>query len=132
MTRQKANEIIEAAEAPRIYEDLGKTIGALVDEKQKAYGDSFGKAGPIMKILYPSGISVDKLKDALVVVRIIDKLSRIATDKDALGESPFMDIAGYGLLGAGHGLIGIGADARGETHESNEQQPTDTSIRSDG
>ena len=98
MTRQKANEIIEAAE-PRTYEDLGKTIGALVDEKKKAYGDSFGRAGPIMKILYPSGISVDKFDDALVVVRIIDKLSRIATDKDALGESPFTDIAGYALLG---------------------------------
>ncbi len=112
------------------YKELGMRIGALVEEKQKAYGDSFGKAGPIMEILYPDGIRLDKLKDALVVVRIIDKLSRIATDKDALGESPFMDIAGYGLLGAGHALIGIGASTQDETHESNEQQPTDTPIRS--
>ncbi len=108
MTRQKANEIIEAAE-PRTYEDLGKTIGALVDEKKKAYGDSFGRAGPIMKILYPSGISVDKFDDALVVVRIIDKLSRIATDRDAFGEDPFCDIIGYGLL----------AVARREQNEKN-------------
>ncbi len=104
------------------YESLGKCIGVLVSEKQKAYGDSFGKSGPIMKILYPEGISLDKLNDALVVVRIIDKLSRIATDKDALGESPFMDIAGYGILGAR-------AAARGETHESNEQQSKNTPIR---
>jgi cell division protein FtsB len=26
-------------------------------------------------------------------------MMRIATDKDAFGESPFQDIAGYGLLG---------------------------------
>ncbi len=84
------------------YEELGKRIGALVTEKQKAYGDSFGRAGPIMKILYPSGISPDKLDDALVVVRILDKLSRIATHRDAFGESPFRDIAGYGILGAAH------------------------------
>jgi hypothetical protein len=30
----------------------------------------------------------------------LDKLFRIATARDALGESPYRDIAGYGLLGA--------------------------------
>ncbi len=115
------------------YESLGKKIGVLVDEKQKVYGDSFGRSGEIMKVLYPDGIKVEDYGDALAVIRIIDKLFRIATDKDALGESPFLDIAGYGLLGAGHGLIGIGAGARrGETHESNKQQPKDPLIRSDG
>ena len=82
------------------YESLGKHIGASVLAKQKAYGDSFGRAGPIMRILYPDGISPDKMDDALVVVRIIDKLSRIATHRDAFGEDPFRDIAGYGILGA--------------------------------
>jgi hypothetical protein len=82
------------------FEGLGAEIGRLVAEKQLAYGDSFGKAGQIMCILYPDGIPVEKIHDALAVVRIIDKLFRIATDKDALGESPYRDIAGYGLLGA--------------------------------
>ncbi len=36
----------------------------------------------------------------LALVRIFDKMKRIATQKDAFGESPFKDIAGYGLLGA--------------------------------
>ncbi len=35
----------------------------------------------------------------LAITRIIDKLFRIATKKDAFGESPFKDIAGYGILG---------------------------------
>ena len=82
------------------YEELGRRVGALVSEKQKAYGDSFGRSGAIMRVLYPNGISVEEFDDALAVIRIIDKLFRIATDRDALGESPFQDIAGYGLLGA--------------------------------
>ncbi len=82
------------------YIRLGAEIGDLVARKQTAYGDSFGQSGAIMKILYPNGISSDQLEDALAIVRILDKLFRIATDKDALGESPYRDIAGYGLLGA--------------------------------
>ena len=80
------------------YEELGQDIGKLVTKKQAAYGDSFGKSGDIMRILYPDGISIDKLDDALTVVRVVDKLFRIATDRDALGESPWQDIAGYSIL----------------------------------
>lgn len=82
------------------YTELGQQIGKLVEEKQAAYGNSFGKAGDILRILYPQGISHDQIDDALCIVRIVDKLFRIATDKDALGESPYRDIAGYGMLGA--------------------------------
>ena len=53
-----------------------------------------------MRMLYPDGIPPEQMTDALAIVRIIDKLFRIATKKDAFGESPFRDIAGYGLLGA--------------------------------
>jgi hypothetical protein len=81
------------------YEAKGLRLGELVDRKQESYGDSFHKSGEVMKILYPFGISHDQIPDALAVVRIIDKLFRIATEKDALGENPFKDIAGYGLLG---------------------------------
>lgn len=81
------------------YEDLARRTGALVDIKNKAYGDSFHKAGDFLKILYPDGIPPDKYIDALCIVRIFDKLMRIATKKDALGESPYGDIMGYALLG---------------------------------
>ena len=84
----------------RDYEKLGADIGRLVSEKQIAYGDSFGKAGEVVRILYPAGIPPEKLDDALTLVRVLDKLFRIATDRDALGESPWRDIAGYALLSA--------------------------------
>lgn len=80
------------------YSEVGLEVGTLVEAKQKAYGDSFGKSGAVMAILYPDGITTEKLDDALTVVRVLDKLFRIATDRDALGESPWRDVAGYALL----------------------------------
>jgi hypothetical protein len=83
-----------------VWERLGTEIGELVSRKQEAYGDSFGRSGNVLRTLYPEGIRPDQYDDALTVVRIVDKLFRIATAKDAFGESPYKDIAGYGLLGA--------------------------------
>lgn len=80
------------------YKSIGEQVGTLVQQKQAAYGDSFGKSGDIMRILYPDGISPGQMDDALAVTRMLDKLFRIATDRDAMGESPWRDIAGYALL----------------------------------
>jgi hypothetical protein len=85
--------------ANKTYEELGRSVGALVDTKNKAYGSAFDDAGNFLKLLYPDGIQPEQYGDALALVRIFDKMKRIATDKDALGESPYRDIAGYGLLG---------------------------------
>ena len=81
------------------FEKIGTDIGKLVDQKNAAYGSSFKKSEQILQVLYPEGIQPDQYTDMLAVVRIVDKLFRIATDKDAFGESPFKDIAGYGILG---------------------------------
>lgn len=82
------------------YESLGAEIGRLVETKQLAYGDSFGKAGRVLRELYPEGVKPEQYDDLLAITRIVDKLFRIATDRDALGESPYRDVVGYGLLGA--------------------------------
>jgi len=83
--------------------NLGTDIGELVAEKNRQYGDAFAKVGEIMRILYPDGVSPEKLTDALCVVRVLDKLCRIserrASAGDPGGEDPWRDIAGYGLLG---------------------------------
>lgn len=80
------------------YQELGLELGKLVEEKQEAYGDSFGKSGQVMRILYPDGIPSAQMDDALTVIRVVDKLFRVATKKDAFGESPWRDVVGYGLL----------------------------------
>ena len=83
----------------RRFEEIGKTIGALVEEKNIAYGDSFSRSQEIIKILYPDGVKPEQYTDMLAITRVIDKLFRIATKKDAFGESPWKDICGYSILG---------------------------------
>lgn len=83
----------------RSFLEIGTSIGSLVEEKNKAYGSSFEKSSEIIKILYPNGVQPDQYTDLLAITRLIDKLFRIASNKDAFGESPWQDIAGYAILG---------------------------------
>lgn len=79
------------------YVETGKQIGELVQIKNEMYGDAFNKSGEFLEILYPDGIRPDQYKDMLAVVRIFDKLMRIANGNQG-NENAFMDIAGYGIL----------------------------------
>ena len=81
------------------FTEIGIEVGKLVTIKNAAYCDSFAKCGEFLRLLYPDGIKVQQYCDALSMVRIFDKQMRIATKKDALGESPYRDIIGYGILG---------------------------------
>jgi hypothetical protein len=80
------------------YEKIGKKLGQLVDEKNAAYGDSFNRSLEVLNVFFPNGVSPDQYGYLLTMVRVIDKLFRIATRKDAFGENPWSDIAGYSLL----------------------------------
>lgn len=94
------NEIANILETEeQKYSKIGLEIGALVDEKNAAYGDSFTKAAEFLTILYPNGIPVNKYTDALCIVRIFDKLMRLASNKSYNNERPYADIAGYAILG---------------------------------
>jgi hypothetical protein len=81
------------------YRKIGADLGKLCAVKNTAYGSSYNKTGDILKVLYPNGVSPEQYTDMLAIARVLDKLFRIATDKDAFGESPWRDIAGYSILG---------------------------------
>jgi len=81
------------------YKFLGSEVGKLVEEKQLAYGDSFGRSGECLRQMFPDGIKKEQYGDLLTIARILDKLFRIASDPDAFSENPYQDIAGYALLG---------------------------------
>jgi hypothetical protein len=83
----------------RPFDDLARELGELVEAKNKAYGNSFHYTSSILSVLYPAGVSPSQYSDMLLLVRIIDKIFRVAAKKDAFGESPYQDIAGYALLG---------------------------------
>lgn len=93
-----ANEESVQYEAMGKYETLGREIGALVDVKNQQYGDAFHKTGKILAILYPEGVAPERYDDMLAVVRVLDKLFRVANGKQG-NEDPWQDIVGYGLLG---------------------------------
>lgn len=80
------------------FVDLGHEIGLLLREKNAAYGNSFEESEKVLKVLFPDGVPVEKYQDFLTITRIIDKLFRIATDKNAFSEDPWRDIAGYAIL----------------------------------
>lgn len=79
------------------YKELAEQIGNLVEEKNAAYGNSFDQAGEFLRLLYPNGIPPEAYGDMLCVVRIFDKLKRIATNKDAFGEDPKSDLLGLAI-----------------------------------
>ena len=87
------------------FEKIAAEIGSLVQEKNEAYGDSFGQSSRILEVLYPDGIRPDQFRDALAITRVIDKLFRLANKKDAFGESPWRDICGYAVLGVANDEI---------------------------
>jgi len=78
-----------------IYE-TGMAITNLVREKNSGYGNAANKTADILKILYPNGISTKDYHDALLLLRVLDKICRIANGQL---EDSWRDIAGYGILG---------------------------------
>lgn len=80
-------------------QEIATELGKLVEEKNKAYGNSFAVCGDFLKILYPMGVKPEDYTKMLLLVRIFDKQIRIATNSDSFNEDAWKDISGYGLLG---------------------------------
>lgn len=81
------------------FSEIGYDVGSLVSDKQRAYGDSFGRSGECLRQMFPDGIKTEQYDDLLTIARILDKLFRIANNPNAFDENPYQDIVGYGLLG---------------------------------
>lgn len=91
------------------YEAYASEIGSMLDVKQEAYGDSFGRSHRIFEELLREYkhdenyvIPKEMLPHLLTLTRMVDKLFRVVSNPkhDRMGESPYRDIAGYALLAA--------------------------------
>lgn len=78
--------------------ETGLAITSLVEEKNSAYGSAVNKTADILKILYPDGISIKDYHDALLVVRVLDKICRIGNSKIRGETSP---VTGFSESGGG-------------------------------
>lgn len=83
--------------------DLSRTcqnLGELLERKNKQYGAAFRTTAEILSILFPNGIPIHEYKNVLLITRVCDKLGRLASPhKNLEDESPWLDIAGYGVIG---------------------------------
>jgi hypothetical protein len=57
-------------------------------------------------------VKPEQYGDLLAITRVIDKLFRLATKKNAFGESPWRDICGYALLGIARDESDVSAEDR--------------------
>jgi len=81
-----------------LYEQLGARVGAVVDKKNLEYGDSINDTDGFLRVLFPCGIPIRAYKDVGLLVRIFDKMKRVAYGN--LGEeNAWKDLVGYALLG---------------------------------
>jgi hypothetical protein len=90
--------------AKESYTDLARNIGEMTDAKGTQYGNATEKVAEIIAILYPNGIPPFAYRNSLLIVRVLDKLCRLANQGedgvDKGGEDPWRDVAGYALIGA--------------------------------
>jgi hypothetical protein len=77
---------------------LGEEIGRMLANKNRKYGDSYARMAHVLPMFYPDGVPGDHLLDAVFILRIIDKLMRIASAQGDDEEDPVKDIAGYAIL----------------------------------
>lgn len=76
------------------YLKVATEIATLVYEKNAAYGDAINKTNEILSILYPDGSAHADQKTLLILIRVLDKICREATNHDV---ENWKDIAGYAL-----------------------------------
>lgn len=81
------------------YERIGREVGELVDNKNKAYGNSVNCTELFLRALWPQGIPVEAYPDVGPFTRIFEKMKRTASEKAVEDtEDPREDIAGYGII----------------------------------
>lgn len=97
------------------FKEIGTNIGELVADKNKNYGNSFMHSGEIMKFLFPNGVPPEKYIIMLALVRILDKIFRLATNPKYNNENCWKDIAGYCVLMLGYESLEDYAAAYGKT-----------------
>jgi hypothetical protein len=89
---------LESPAKPSVFLKIAQDVAVMLVDKNESYGNSYAKVGELMKILFPNGVPIDRMQEALVITRVLDKLGRLANSPEAFGESPWRDIAGYAIL----------------------------------
>ena len=80
------------------WQTIADDMTSLLKAKRDSYGNNLACTPEIMKLMYPSGITHEQLDDFLILVRMVDKMFRIANGANfKLGEDAWKDLAGYAM-----------------------------------
>jgi len=80
------------------FEGIALELSSMLEDKNRKYGDSYAKMAHVLPLFFPNGVPADKLLDAIFILRIVDKLMRIASNQPDEDEDPIKDVAGYAIL----------------------------------
>ena len=83
---------------PNGFFDIASELAEMLSDKNRKYGDSYARMAHVLPMFYPDGVPGNHLLDAVFILRIIDKLMRIASAQSDDEEDPVKDIAGYAIL----------------------------------
>lgn len=98
MDTPKIVEAITVCLRQNEYESAGQALGLLIDEKRRQYGGgALERAAAVMTLLYPDGIQPEHYCDAMSLMRVVEKLCRVAGGNQG-DEDAWIDIAGHGLV----------------------------------
>lgn len=103
--KPKEKPVSTLEEKAEKFTALGTSIGSILAAKNKSYGDSFAESVKVIEALFPSGIPKSAYPQLLTIIRMVDKLFRIATisqdPKYSFSEGEvdaWQDLAGYSIL----------------------------------
>ena len=80
------------------FEGIAFELSSMLEDKNRQYGDSYARMQHVLPVFFPNGVPADRLLDAIFILRIVDKLMRIASNQPDDMEDPVKDIAGYAIL----------------------------------
>ena len=77
-----------------------KDIEELLEKKNHSYGNSVARSADMMRALFPCGMGIQVYHRVHFMIRIFDKLCRLASPNIRREEAvdAWKDIVGYGML----------------------------------
>ena len=86
----------------KTFKDIASETAEILEIKNRAYGNSFNKTTEFLKLLFPDGVVDDQYCHLMYIIRVLDKIGRIANSSLLPPEEgvvdAYKDINGYTTL----------------------------------
>lgn len=93
-------EIPKGLEHQKDFFDVGEKLVTKVAQKNNDYGSAFEQIEEILKVLYPNGVPVHQYGNMSLLVRMLDKVCRLANEREKFyNEDSWDDLIGYCFVG---------------------------------